>query len=210
MSSSLILFGNFELKTSGVFHSLALLLSLKEVTHSPVNMSPLWRNKLFTFGNKGKQIQLFSFKEITRLTVPCCGQRWQHLAVGSTSFPGRGLVSQSGSQWHSFISHSFCPDLPFYYLDFQCFSCHALSYQPFSLSGLVSFWHLFPLSLPLILRFLFCLCCTFSQHLSFFAFSGAHPCPAHWGEVSRWGQSSHSAHLCCFSAGLGWILDLGD
>lgn len=94
-SSSLIVIGNFALKTIGVFLCFSLSLSLKEVTHSPVNMNPLWRNKLFTSGNKGKLIQQFTFKEITRLRVPCYGQIWQqsltcvHLvcAVSSTSLP---------------------------------------------------------------------------------------------------------------------------
>lgn len=75
MSSSLILILNFELKNGRVCLSalplfLSLPLSLEEVTHSLVNMSPLWINKLFTSGNKEKLIQLFIFKEITRLIVP--------------------------------------------------------------------------------------------------------------------------------------------
>ena len=74
MDSGLILILNLELKNSEVSVCLSLSLS----TRSPANMSPVWRNKLVTSGNKEKLIQLFILKEITSLRVPCYGQRQPH------------------------------------------------------------------------------------------------------------------------------------
>lgn len=76
MSSGLILILSLKLKNGDM--CLSLSLCLMEVTQNPVNMSPLWRNKLFTSGNKDKLIQLCILKEITRLSTPCSGQIWQH------------------------------------------------------------------------------------------------------------------------------------
>lgn len=55
----------------------------------------------------------------------------------------------------------------------------------------------FPSTPSLIPYSLFCLCYTFSQHLPFFVFQRAHPCPAYLvlGEASTSGQSSYPACL---------------
>ena len=156
--------------------------SLKKVTHSPVNTSPLWTNKSFTAGNWWKWIQLFTFKEMTRLSVPCHAQKWHrpvtcvHLvfAVRTTS-----LTDRTSSQ-----VLFFAPVLRFSLLGLSFFFFSPSS--PSSSLGWLSSSSCLPSAPPLIPHSLFRLCYPSCAFL--FVSQGAHPCPVYLDEASPPGQ----------------------
>lgn len=157
-------------------------------------MSPLWRNKLFTSGNKEKLIQLFICEEMTRLRVPYCGRIGQHtfsvvficsVLWVAPPIPGRGFSYWSLSPftelhlWLFFLPRS----LPYitWALNFLFLPC---SSPPAPLPFWASFL-LQPLSPPPSLIPHSGLCYTSSQPFSSSVFQEAHPWPAYLGEVKH-------------------------